>query len=378
MKIPKEELTKNGKLMQLFYDLVINEDVCNMQCAYCLTPETPFAKEPEGFKWSHAKARHMSYEDGNQMKTDIDNVIESYYSIFDSPVLKLSGGEILLLKNLLHLVEKESHRFESVQILTNATLVDKIFLQEVKNIPNVAFQISLDGHTFQMNSYRARTESIHKRILDNIDSIVKNGLQVELNCVVHNRNAGQLHEYARFLLEHYGSEVILMPFPIRNNATKLYGASKNDLSGLDALIERYDDYKSIVPPLKYLHHMRDFISGKIINAIRCYTPFFVLQSFENGITTPCPLKWSENVSNIVHDKDLLWERFGTSASFHVRTVDPPRLPDCKHCFTDIYVFSLFFNGLISLEELLICRPLYSRPKAKKRILEFRELFSKYK
>jgi len=170
----------------------------------------------------------------------------------------------------------------------------------------------------------------------------------------------------------------LMPFPIRNNAKKLYGASNDDLNGLDRLIEKHDDYKSVLPPLQYFIHMRDFISGKRINSIRCYTPFFVLQSFENGITTPCPLMWSENLGNILHEKESLLEKFGTHSSFHLRTLDPPRLPDCKSCFTDIYVYSLFFNDLITLEELLVCRPLYARPKAKKRLVELSEVFAKHK
>lgn len=378
MKIPREALTIDDKIIQLFYDFVICEDVCNMQCKYCLTPETPFAKDPEGFKWSHSKIGQMRYEDGYQIKSDIDNVINSYYSMFDSPVLKLSGGEILILKNLVKLIEKESSRFESIQLLTNATLIEETFVNEIKNIPNVTFQISLDGHTQEMNGYRARNEIVHNKILKNLDLIVENGLQVELNCVVHNRNAGRLDEFAGFLKSKYGNCVVLMPFPIRNNAKKLYGASKDEISGLNKLIEKHEDFKEILPPVKYLINMRDFITENSINTIRCYTPFFVLQSFENGITTPCPLKWSENLSNIIHEKDTLLEKFGTSSSFHVRTVDPPRLPDCKSCFTDIYIYSMFFNDLISLEELLVCRPLYSRLKAKKRLLEFYDIFSKYK
>jgi MoaA/NifB/PqqE/SkfB family radical SAM enzyme len=378
MRIPKEELTKNGKIIQLFYDFVICEDVCNMQCKYCLTPETPFAKDSDGFKWSQSKARQMRYEDGYQIKTDIDNVIDSYYGIFDSPVLKLSGGEILLLKNLVHLIEKESQRFESIQVLSNATLIDEGILNDIKCIPNVTFQLSLDGHTLEMNGYRARNEVIHNKILKNLDAVVEKGIPVELNCVVHDRNANKLDEFVKYLLEKYGDKVVLMPFPIRNNAKKLFGASKNNINGLNKLIDNYDIYKSIVPPLKYLICLRDFISGDSINSIRCYTPFFVLQSFENGITTPCPLMWSENLGNILEEKEMLLDQFGTSGSFHLRTLDPPRLPDCKHCFTDIYVYSLFFNDLISLDELLVCRPLYARPKAKKRLVEFHEIFSKHK
>ncbi len=348
-----------------------------MNCGYCMTPETPFQKANNGFTWNKKKVHSMNYSEGFQIKKNIDKVLDNYFGLFDAPILKISGGEILLLKNLIQLIKRESPRYETVQILTNGTLISESFLDQLGEISNVTFQLSLDGHLLDMNGYRARAEKMQTKILQNLELMVKKGFEVEINCVVHRRNSMNLNLFAEYLIDKYSDKVILMPFPVRHNSKQFYGADPSQLKGIELLIENYHDYKAIIPPKKYLGDMYEFISNKSLNTIRCFTPYFVLQSFETGISTPCPLSWGENIGNIVTDKDGIEDNYGNSASYDLRTLDPPRLINCKNCFTDIYVYSLYFNHLISLEEIIHCRPLLKRPKAKARILELYKIFSDF-
>ena len=135
--------------MQLMHDFVIGTEKCNLRCEYCMSQESPF-KDENTKKTSnlHANAKQ---------------VLGFYRRYFDTPILKLSGGEILLIENIIDLITKESKFYETVIILTNGTIsISRDMLTRLKNLGNIQFQVSLDGHLFEMNSYRYKSNKILK------------------------------------------------------------------------------------------------------------------------------------------------------------------------------------------------------------------------
>jgi len=379
MKIQSENLKIEGKVAQLIHDLVVYEDVCNFNCNYCMTPSSPFQKEDtyddKEFVWDLSKLPEMVYDDDHKFKENVDKVLDNYHECFDAPILKISGGEVMLVKNVEHLLKKESERYETVQILTNGSLFTEDLFKSFRNIPNLSIIVSIDGHTHEMNQYRVRSQSIHRKLISNLDRVVNEGIYVEIYCVLNNKNTPVIDEFADFLLDKYNGDVGLTPFPVRHHAAPKYGPQPDQLEGIKRLIDNFEHYKKIVPSLAYLTDLYDFISTSAKRKIRCLTPFLMFQSFHNGTVTPCPYAWFDKVGNISQNPEEVVSNYGNTRTYDFLTTDPPRAPFCKSCFTDTHALALYYNGVIELDDLICSRPILQRPKARQRLLELKELFT---
>jgi MoaA/NifB/PqqE/SkfB family radical SAM enzyme len=273
------------------------------------------------------------------------------------------------------LINKYSQKFETIQILTNGLLISSSFLESISNCKNLIFQISLDGHKYPMNSLRAKNQTQHQQVLDNIDNTVRSGFDVEIYSVLHNKNTPFINDFADFLLSKYSGKVKLTIFPVRHKAAEKYGADITQLNSIDVLINEYDTFHTILPPLQYLFELKLFMSGIQSNRLRCYTPFLMMQSLDDGTVTPCPYSWYEKVGNLLTNPAELVQQFGISPSYHCRTLEWPRAFSCKSCFSDVYIYSLFFQDKIDLNELISNKIELQRPMALKHLSEFKKVFS---
>lgn len=381
MKIDSKHLMKNNKVIQLLHDLVVYEDVCNFNCNYCMTPSSPFQKddnqEEKAFEWDLKKIPEMVYDDDHKFKENVDKVLDNYNRLFDAPILKLSGGEVMLVKKLEDLLYKETSRYETIQILTNGSLFTDNLLAKFKKIENLSVIMSIDGHTHEMNSYRVKSVGLHNKLMSSLDKMVKEGIYVEIYCVLNNRNTPIIHKFADFLLETYNGQVGLTPFPVRHHAAEKYGPKQEQVGGLEFLIENFDHYKHIVPPLEYLKDLSSFIFTSSKRKLRCLTPFLMFQSFDNGTVTPCPYAWFDKLGNISQEPDAVVQNYGSTRTYDFLTTDPPRSPFCKTCFTDTHALALYYNGIITIDELVCSRPILQRPKAKQRLIDLKVLFTNY-
>lgn len=76
---------------------------------------------------------------------------------------------------------------------------------------------SIDGYNYEMNSYRVSNEKMSNRILDNLRCCLENGIKVEVQMVLHDRNIEHIKEYADYLFQYSkeGYYIKLIPFPVR-------------------------------------------------------------------------------------------------------------------------------------------------------------------
>lgn len=158
---------KIEKKKYLVNDLVVREDFCNMKCTYCLTETSTFGEEKVK---DYTK---LKYEEGSDLKKNLNNMSKILRAKYDIAVLKISGGEILMVNNILEFIKEESKHYKVVQLLTNGTLLNKELIEGLSQIDNVCIQLSLDHHTVIGNAYRTKNEKLLNHILENIDYIVQ-------------------------------------------------------------------------------------------------------------------------------------------------------------------------------------------------------------
>lgn len=361
--------TGGVKILQLVNDLVIYEDRCNLHCQYCLAAESPFHPRDPRDVASELSDHPLRYGSGSPLKATLDEVLVHYGQFFDAPILKISGGEAFLVAGLCSLVEHSLHSYESVQILTNGTLLSEHTLRTLAQLPGVHLQISLDGHTHAMNRPRLPSRNQHQALLGNLDRVAAFGIPLEVFCVLHACNADCLADFADYLLDRFNGTVGLTPFPVRGSEAASLAPRPEQQVGIDRLIADFDHYRPILPPLVYLRHLKQIVFERQPRRIRCFVPLVMLQSFEHGAVTPCPYSWVEEIGNLAICPRDVANRFGKTAGYRIRRQEPPRAAFCQSCITDAYALSLFFNHDIDFTDLSHNRPIFGRPRAQARLFE---------
>ncbi len=379
MYFDMEKVKVNGKYLQLLGDFIIKEEVCNLSCDYCLS-EGAKLKDKHSFERIDGKLNYrldmlgeLIYQEGSSLKQEVDRGLKIYYDNFDSPILKLSGGEVFLIRNFVELLRNQADKYEVIQVLTNGTLLDEEIIKELQSVPNVNIQFSLDGHSLSMNYNRVKSEEMNKRLLRNFDRLVQAGIPTEAYAVVSRQNIDHLPAFTEYLLDKYGSKIHFTFFPVRQGAAQKFLPSPDELQGLETLMSKYEEYKSILPPYQYIEEMHDYMkTGK--RKSRCYVPLIMFQNFDDGIATPCPNCWTVNIGNLLEKPETVAGRIGQDSIYNLMTNSPPIAPFCIKCFADYHLFNLYFNDVVSLEELSRTRPLLQGPKVQKRLTELKDIF----
>ena len=362
--------TEGVKILQLINDLVIHEDRCNLHCQYCLAAESPFrSRETRAVVSNRSDPQSLRYGFGSLLKCQLDDVLAHYGQFFDAPILKISGGEAFLVSGLSALVKRSLDSYESVQILTNGTLLSERTLRTLAKLPGVHLQVSIDGHDLAMNRLRVPSQRLHRALLSNLDRAVAFGIPLEVFCVLHACNADYIADFADYLLERFNGTVGLTPFPVRGSeAANLAPGPEQDV-GIDRLIAYFDHYRAILPPLVYLRHLKQIAFERRPRQTQCFVPLVMLQCFEDGAVTPCPYSWVEETGNLANCPQDVANGFGNTAGYRIRRQNPPRAAFCRSCITDAYPLSLFFNHDIGFTDLSHNRPIFGRPRAQARLLE---------
>lgn len=334
-------------------DFVVKEDVCNMHCKYCLTGTSIF-KETGSAK---NQKKSLIYANSSDLKRHMDTVTESICNAFGISILKISGGEILIIEGIMDYIRKHAVNYKKVQILTNGMLLTPDLLCQLKEIKNICLQISLDHHTVEGNGYRTPTPEKLQRILDNLDHAAQSGLPIEINCVLHDKNTHLLASFADYLMKYKG-QITLFPFPVRGKNKYDFYPNVNQLSGIEEIINRYTEYREILPPKPYLKYLLRFLqSGK--REIPCIFPNVAIGSFDDGNITPCANYWFTSLGNILNgDSQTVFEKINTDRIYSVLMHERYRPTECTQCFTPWEILNLYAIGELSITDLKRL-PLYS-------------------
>lgn len=340
----------------LVNDMVIQEDVCNGDCSYCMTGESNLKEKHkmlfyEGqthFNRDKIFKSESYYQKGNKLEENLNYVTEIIEKRFSPAILKISGGEIFLIKNILDYVKLMAPRYDRIQILTNGLLLNEKIIKELSEIRTVSLQLSMDGHLLDMNCYRIRDQKLQDKLCDILKYCEYYGIQVEINCVLTNVNTYKITEFAEYLSQY--NNVLLLPFPVRGSMGKRFAPTREQSDGVKNLIDEYNRLKNILPPYGYIEALYLFlITGE--KKYPCYIPHMVIHSFDDGIVTPCPNVWFKQLGNLLSNPSKTLNSIGNDPFYMISNRHRNVLKECRSCFTPWDILNLYLCNKIELDEI---------------------------
>lgn len=347
-------------------DLVVNEDSCNLACEYCLTGQS-------NLKASHSEQlifkppRRATYDSSSELGRHLPLIVDRVGAVFRAPLLKVTGGEIFLVRGMLKFLREQATRHEVLVVQTNGLLLKDEDLAEMESWGNVVVQVSLDAHTFEGNSYRVATESLHRKVLSRVETLLRSALPIEVYCVINDRSVRHLSGFARWLAG-FNDPPIMFPFPVRGPGSQQYAIGSDQIHHIEELVAGRAQYEAVMPPSAYLDRLLSFYrEGE--RTLRCHLPRLVVSTFSDGAVTPCPNIWFSDMGNLIDagHEDVLKE-IGQTGLYQALLAPRPRLDACKGCFTPWDMLSMYFENEITIEEL-VATPTYTPPAIRELIEE---------
>lgn len=367
----------DNRVSMIFNDCVVSPLICNFKCDYCLNTMNPYKKESwrsetndnqkSVEQWNKEK---LIYKENTDLKCRVDKMFNNFSSIIDSTILRISGGEILNIKNVIELFHQQSLNYEVLQIVTNGYCLTEEMVSELKKIPNCHIHMSLDGHNLELNGHRLKTQAQQERLMENLDRIIRSGFPVEIGSVLTKRNTKKYSEFLEYLLK-YDRKVKVHPSVVRGDTLTDFIPTEEDIEKFSHILDNFDRYKSILPPKAYLEQLILFMKeGKRV--LRCHIPKLAIQSIDDGVLTSCPNYWSAQIGNIFdEDLDEVKDRIGKIKLYNLYLQKRPRLNYCQHCYTSYDVVNLYIEGYITDEEMR-SMPLFSGEKTFARLKLLRQ------
>lgn len=333
------------KMDYIINDYVFLENICNLNCHYCHIKKSPYERLNSELVIDGRRTNI------NDILIHTDNILRRFTTIINSPILKISGGEITIIPEIIDIIKKYSNIYEVIQILTNNYLVTPDFYDAINSLNNVHIQVSLDGHLFKMNRYRFLNEIQFNRSFQNLERLIKDyDIPLEINCVITDANCKYIKDYIEWLCKFNRIDLKLNLFPV-NNYQKLL-PSKEYISVLEDVILNYDNYSSILLPYIYMKELLNFMRrGK--RQSNCLVPYAVIGTYDSGKLDICACSPdSPSIGNILNpyfemsmvtsNYNSLYEDFKTSV---------PCYYSCINCYTHYEILSLFFKNLVSSDEM---------------------------
>ncbi len=348
----------------LYHDLIVAGNWCNLKCSYC----TSVADAGDFGEATSASAKRRG---AAIAIPDVLAMLDGLRFHVDAPVIKVSGGELFLLANAADLVAELSARYAHVQVLTNGTELTPAIVERLSGIGNVGFNLSLDGHTPEMNAMRWRSSRLGERVMAALDAVAAVGRPLEITMVVSAANAAHLLDFLAFLAT-LPCRVVLIPIPVRGiHSERLFGVEARRAFA-DRLQSLPGAFAPVLGPAAYYHRLADFLDGEDgVRRHRCHLTAAAVQLFDTGAITPCPVGWTAEIANVRRDGiDAASAVIGEHKLYDLMQRDPPRVPVCRSCFSQADVLNLYLDGAIDLAELAVM-PLFAAPAARQRLVELK-------
>ncbi|MBW1763148.1 MAG: radical SAM protein [Deltaproteobacteria bacterium] len=152
---------------------------CNLKCVHCYTDSDVQKYTGE-----------LSTEEGFNLIDDLAS--------FNIPSLLFSGGEPLIRKDILTLIERAANRNIRPVISTNGTLIDREMAWSIKNAGVVYAGISLDGMEAINDEFRG-VKGAFSRAMKGFENCIAVGQRVGLRLTLTKKNYNDLHRIFDFI-----------------------------------------------------------------------------------------------------------------------------------------------------------------------------------
>jgi MoaA/NifB/PqqE/SkfB family radical SAM enzyme len=342
-----------------------------LSCRYCLTGQSTY-KQGHLDKLIFQPPRKSDSAPGTPLRARIDRIIKTSTEKMGLPILKITGGEIFLVKGMIELVEELSSQFATLVVQTNGVLVNEGYLERLAALGNICLQISLDGTSYEANAYRSNTRDLHEKIYSRLDKIFKFGIPTEIYCVLNDQSLPELESTLNDLKQ-YGEHLSVFPFPVRGPDSGEFQVKPEQIPVLRSIWNAYDSFQPIMPPRAYWKRLMRFYEEGGRN-FGCHLPRFAFTTFDDGYVTSCPNIWFNKIGNMVtQNTEAVVEDIGNTPFHQILLAPKPRIDACKGCFTPWDTLSMFMDEEITLDELC-STPMYRAPAVRERL---QEIFAEY-
>lgn len=328
----------------MFY-LEVQQLLCNLRCRYCwLTNDSAQTVRRNDTLVTLPNVRSdkkpLATEGIDDLSERVQQILINNQLSTRAPVLKIAGGEILLLPEVIEAIREVDYLFRKIQILTNGTLFEKYDIDQW-DPEKYLFQVSLDGHTQDMNRERRFSDKNFQQIFDGLKELRRRGFNVEINTVLTDTNIAQLPTFADYMREHF-PRVTIFPFSIRTFDGFLNAQSVDVLKDLR---NKVDEYPSTLPPRAYFEALIANMERGRSN--KCYIPLLIKPADDKGDIVTCPCSSLKDRGNSLDS---------TVAAIDPNSADFGKItsqdyPQCRTCYTHFDIMNLFVDGQISAEEL---------------------------
>jgi MoaA/NifB/PqqE/SkfB family radical SAM enzyme len=285
--------------------------------------------------------------------------------------MKVSGGELFLLANAAELIDELAARYAHVQVLTNGTELAPELVQRIARLANVSFNLSLDGHTPEMNAMRWRSPNIGRRVTEAFAAAVRECERIEITSVISDANADGFGSFLEFLREQ-SCEIVVVPIPVRGvHADRLFSPDTRTRFA-HWLVESAEAFGDVLAPPAYCRALARFLDVEgSQRRNRCHLVNGAIQLFDTGAVTPCPVGWTVEIGNVKTDGiESVAGKVGVHTMYDLLTRDRPRVPVCRNCFSQADIINLYVEGEIDLAGIARM-PMYRPPAAQERLIEMR-------
>ncbi|MBR1802711.1 MAG: phosphotransferase [Clostridia bacterium] len=353
--------SEDVKVRTIYQDQRIAEEFCNFRCDYCegFCPSGySIATDNEGnlkvpAEW-HDKIHSLPdkvkvfFEQGrtmNQFYQLANEVMKETKKEVATDILKISGGEVTTNGQLLEFVKSIHQQYSMIQILTNGLNLTNDDLDQYKQMGNVTFQVSIDGATAESNYAKSHNALVTKRVLDNLDYMIKKGLGVEINCVLTKYNTDKFLEFLERFKD--ANDFMVVPRPVRGKPREVIDFSTKQVLIFEQQVkENFERYKKILPPKEYIDRLIEMMKTGKRNSY-CYIPFFVLSIDGYGNFEQCPIglmprKRQNIIEGTVEKNEILIHS-------NYQVINNYQL--CEYCIVQYEMLNLYVEGKISKEEL---------------------------
>ena len=350
--IPRKKLLVN--------DYVILENICNLRCKYCKEEKIPWKR----------KGDILFIEDIpmkiSEIIRKVNTVLEKVNVIIDTPILKVSGGEITIVPEILEWINQIKNKYETVQILTNNYLIPENFYEKIIRMKNLHLQISLDGHTYEMNRYRFVNKKQFEKVIKNFKILMEySTIPVEINCVLSDINYRDLLNYLDWIMNFERNKLILNIFPVRG--IKTIKVPVKAVNSLKKVLINYQYYSKILPPYPYMEELYNFVKyGERRSS--CLIPYAVIGTYDTGDINLCTCSPTlPNLGNVFKDNLMeIANKIHNPMFYNLLQTNPPKYQMCRECFIHYDIINLYLKNKITDTDLKNL-PFYSGTKTIQRL-----------
>jgi MoaA/NifB/PqqE/SkfB family radical SAM enzyme len=285
---------------------------CNSSCSYCGIWAAPKPPDPS-----------------------FDEVVQVLRQLRDLSVREVvfSGGEPLLRKDIVEIVEVGARLGLKTNLLTNARLLNTTLTSELVNAGLGIMTVSLDS--LEPDIYKNLRGISLERVLQGLSSLIsidQSKTRVHLTCVLTMLNLDGLSDLAQFAQEHQFG-LLFQPFnEIPGNPQPELLPNAENVQQLEEAIEKVIKLKeqgaSILSSEYYLRSIPKFMSSRhiLFDGYHCTAGFIGLNIDSNLDVLPC---WSLPPSGNLRTASL--KEIWTSQQFYDLRLKMKRM-ECPGCW----------------------------------------------